>query len=169
MESDLVPLRRALLSVSDKTGLLDLAQGLAERGVELLSTGGTAKALRDAGLPVRDVAADTDFPEMLDGRVKTLHPMVHAGLLARRDDAGHRASLEEFGIGTIDLLVVNLYPFCATPGREPTQVIDDQRVVIVDPVLIEVVWAGQLAIEEDGTLLGLAHLLPGSAQQQRAA
>jgi phosphoribosylaminoimidazolecarboxamide formyltransferase/IMP cyclohydrolase len=114
MDSDLVPLRRALLSVSDKTGLLDLARGLAERGVELLSTGGTAKALRDAGLPVRDVAAVTDFPEMLDGRVKTLHPMVHAGLLARRDDAGHRASLEEFGIGTIDLLVVNLYPFETT-------------------------------------------------------
>jgi phosphoribosylaminoimidazolecarboxamide formyltransferase / IMP cyclohydrolase len=114
MDSDLVPLRRALLSVSDKTGLLDLARGLAERGVELLSTGGTAKALRDAGLPVRDVSAVTDFPEMLDGRVKTLHPMVHAGLLARRDDAGHRASLEEFGIGTIDLLVVNLYPFEAT-------------------------------------------------------
>lgn len=114
MSSDLVPLRRALLSVSDKTGLLPLAAALAERGVDLVSTGGTAKALRDAGLPVRDVSALTEFPEMLDGRVKTLHPMVHAGLLARRDLADHRAALDEYGIGTIDLLVVNLYPFEAT-------------------------------------------------------
>ncbi len=114
MTTDLVPIRRALLSVSDKTGLVELGRALASREVELLSTGGTAQALRAAGLPVRDVAAVTDFPEMLDGRVKTLHPMVHAGLLARRDDPDHRASLDEYGIGTIDLLVVNLYPFEAT-------------------------------------------------------
>ncbi len=114
MPSDLVPIRRALLSVSDKTGLVELGQALAARGVELLSTGGTAGALRDAGLAVRDVAEVTGFPEMLDGRVKTLHPVVHGGLLARRDEAGHRASLEAHGIGTIDLLVVNLYPFEAT-------------------------------------------------------
>jgi phosphoribosylaminoimidazolecarboxamide formyltransferase/IMP cyclohydrolase len=112
--SDLVPIRRALLSVSDKTGLAELATALAARGVELVSTGGTAQALRDAGLPVLDVAALTAFPEMLDGRVKTLHPMVHAGLLAVRDAPAHQAALDEYGIAPIDLVVVNLYPFEAT-------------------------------------------------------
>ena len=111
---DVVPIARALLSVSDKTGLVDLARVLVAAGVELVSTGGTAAALRAAGLPVRDVAALTAFPEMLDGRVKTLHPMVHAGLLARRDVAADRKALADYGIGTIDLLVVNLYPFEAT-------------------------------------------------------
>jgi phosphoribosylaminoimidazolecarboxamide formyltransferase/IMP cyclohydrolase len=111
MSRDLVPVRRALLSVSDKTGLADLARALDARGVELVSTGGTAKALRDAGLPVRDVSALTDFPELMDGRVKTLHPMVHAGLLAVRDEPSHAAALDQYGIETIDLLVVNLYPF----------------------------------------------------------
>jgi phosphoribosylaminoimidazolecarboxamide formyltransferase/IMP cyclohydrolase len=114
MTVDLVPIRRALISVSDKTGLAELAAALAARGVELVSTGGTAAALREAGLPVRDVAALTDFPEMLDGRVKTLHPMVHGALLAVRDDAAHAAALDEYGIDPIDLLVVNLYPFEAT-------------------------------------------------------
>ena len=89
-----MPIRRALISVSDKAGLADLAAALAARGVELVSTGGTAAALRDAGLPVRDVSALTEFPEMLDGRVKTLHPMVHAGLLAVRDDPEHAAALD---------------------------------------------------------------------------
>jgi phosphoribosylaminoimidazolecarboxamide formyltransferase/IMP cyclohydrolase len=117
MSPELVPLRRALLSVSDKTGLVELARALHARGVEMLSTGGTAQALRDAGLPVRDVAEVTAFPEMLDGRVKTLHPMVHGGLLARRDLPEHRAALEAHGIGTIDLLVVNLYPFEATVAK----------------------------------------------------
>jgi len=112
--TDLHPVRRALLSVSDKTGLIDLGQALAARGVELLSTGGTAKALREAGLEVRDVADVTGFPEMMDGRVKTLHPMVHGGLLALRDDPGHQAAMETHGIGAIDLLVVNLYPFEST-------------------------------------------------------
>ena len=87
--TDLAPLKRALLSVSDKAGLLDLGKALAARGVELLSTGGSAKALRDAGLDVKDVADVTGFPEMMDGRVKTLHPVVHGGLLARRDLATH--------------------------------------------------------------------------------
>ena len=114
MFPDLVPIRRALISVSDKTGLHALASSLAARGVEILSTGGTAQALRSAGVPVRDVSEITAFPEMLDGRVKTLHPMVHAGLLARRDLADHAAALEEYGIAPIDLLVVNLYPFEAT-------------------------------------------------------
>lgn len=108
------PIRRALLSVSDKTGLVDLARALDAMGVELLSTGGTAAAIRDAGLPVKDVAEITGFPEMMDGRVKTLHPMVHGGLLALRDNPAHVAAMNEHGIAPIDLLVVNLYPFEAT-------------------------------------------------------
>src|ERR1700712_1509680 len=98
-----IPIRRALLSVSDKTGIVDLARNLAGHGVELVSTGGTAKALRDAGLEVRDVSDLTGFPEMMDGRVKTLHPNVHGGLLAVRHDAAHVASMQEHGIGAIDL------------------------------------------------------------------
>ena len=109
-----ITIRRALLSVSDKTGVVDLARALAARGVELVSTGGTAKALRDAGLAVRDVSDLTGFPEMMDGRVKTLHPMVHGGLLAVRDDPDHAAAMTAHGIGAIDLVVVNLYPFEAT-------------------------------------------------------
>jgi len=116
------PIRRALLSVSDKAGLVPLAQALAARGVALVSTGGTAKALADAGLAVTEVATATGFPEMLDGRVKTLHPAIHGGLLARRDRPDHLAALAAHGIGEIDLLVCNLYPFAATmaagAGRE---------------------------------------------------
>ncbi len=114
---DLTPLKRALLSVSDKTGLVELGQALAAKGVELLSTGGTAKALRDAGLEVKDVAEVTGFPEMMDGRVKTLHPVVHGGLLALRDNDDHLASMDEHSIGGIDLVVVNLYPFEATVAK----------------------------------------------------
>jgi phosphoribosylaminoimidazolecarboxamide formyltransferase/IMP cyclohydrolase len=110
-------IRRALLSVSDKSGIVDLARGLSERGVELVSTGGTAAALRDAGLTVRDISDLTGFPEMMDGRVKTLHPVVHGGLLAVRDHAEHLASMEAHGIGAIDLVVVNLYPFAQTVAR----------------------------------------------------
>jgi phosphoribosylaminoimidazolecarboxamide formyltransferase / IMP cyclohydrolase len=110
-------IRRALISVSDKTGVTEFARELAERGVELVSTGGTSKALRDAGLTVRDVAELTGFPEMLDGRVKTLHPSVHGGLLGIRDNAEHRAAMEAHGIGGIDLLVINLYPFEETIAR----------------------------------------------------
>jgi phosphoribosylaminoimidazolecarboxamide formyltransferase/IMP cyclohydrolase len=108
---------RALLSVSDKTGLLEFARGLSEQGVMLISTGGTAKALRDAGLAVSDVSEITNFPEMMDGRVKTLHPNVHGGLLALRDKDDHVASMREHGIEGIDLLVCNLYPFEATVAR----------------------------------------------------
>src|SRR5438552_2576253 len=107
----------ALLSVSDKTGVLEFARELHGLGVELLSTGGTAKLLADAGLPVTEVADHTGFPEMLDGRVKTLHPKIHGGLLARRDVPAHMAALQEHGIATIDLLVVNLYPFEATVAK----------------------------------------------------
>ncbi len=115
--TDLYPVRRALLSVSDKTGLVELGKALADRGVELLSTGGTAKALRDAGLNVIDVSEVTGFPEMMDGRVKTLHPMVHGGLLALRENDNHTAAMEQHGIGAIDLLVVNLYPFEETVAK----------------------------------------------------
>ena len=112
-----ITIRRALLSVSDKTGIVELGRALAARGVELVSTGGTATALRDAGLDVRDVSDLTGFPEMMDGRVKTLHPMVHGGLLAVRDDAGHMDAAATHDIGMIDLVVVNLYPFEATVAK----------------------------------------------------
>jgi phosphoribosylaminoimidazolecarboxamide formyltransferase/IMP cyclohydrolase len=110
-------IRRALLSVYDKTGLVDLARALAVRGVELVSTGGTARALQEAGLAVRDVAAVTGFPEILDGRVKTLHPRIHGGILAVRDNPQHQQTVQEQGIGLIDLVVCNLYPFEATVAR----------------------------------------------------
>src|SRR6056297_3939294 len=113
----LAPLRRALLSVSDKTGLVDLAKALDARGVEILSTGGSAKALRDADVPVKDVSEVTGFPEMMDGRVKTLHPMVHGGLLALRDNDDHVAAMFAHDIKAIDLLVVNLYPFEETVAK----------------------------------------------------
>jgi len=109
--------RQALLSVSDKSGLVEFARGLAALGFGLLSTGGTAKALAQAGLPVTEIASYTGFPEMLDGRVKTLHPKVHGGILARRDLPGHVEALDRHGIPTIDLVVVNLYPFRETVAR----------------------------------------------------
>jgi phosphoribosylaminoimidazolecarboxamide formyltransferase/IMP cyclohydrolase len=111
-------IRRALLSVSDKTGLVEFARALRGFGVELLSTGGTAKALRDAGLEVRDVSDVTGFPEMMDGRVKTLHPRIHGGILAVRDNAEHARALEEHNIEPIDMVVINLYPFERTVARE---------------------------------------------------
>ncbi len=127
MTADLYPVRRALISVSDKTGLVPFGQALAARGVELLSTGGTAAALRAAGLKVKDVAEVTGYPEMMDGRVKTLHPAVHGGLLALRDNTDHVAAMDEHGIGAIDLVVVNLYPFEETvaKGAEYDEVIEN--------------------------------------------
>lgn len=116
--SDQKVVRRALLSVTDKTGLVEFAKTLAGFGVELVSTGGTSKALRDAGLTVLDVAELTGFPEMLDGRVKTLHPVVHGGILHRRGDPAHVRAVEEHGIGAIDMVVVNLYAFEKTASRE---------------------------------------------------
>ncbi len=112
------PVRRALLSVSDKTGLVDFARALVEKfGVELISTGGTAKALKEAGLPVQDVSDITGFPEIMDGRVKTLHPNVHGGILAVRGNAEHEAAMAEHGIAPVDLVAVNLYPFEETLAR----------------------------------------------------
>ena len=169
---------RALLSVSDKSGIVELARALVQAGVELLSTGGTARLLQKEGLPVMEVSAYTGFPEMLDGRVKTLHPKIHAGLLARRDDAAHAAALASAGIGTIDLLVVNLYPFQATvadPDCRFEDAIENIDIggpamlrsaaknhasvaVVVDPadyarVLAEIRAAGQVS---DETRFGLA-------------
>src|SRR6201987_6084595 len=117
MSSDLRRASRALISVSDKTGVVDFARSLADFGIELVSTGGTRKILSDAGLKVLDVSDLTGFPEMMDGRVKTLHPAVHGGLLAARSNAGHVEAMRAHGIRAIDILVVNLYPFEATVAR----------------------------------------------------
>src|SRR5712671_1358286 len=126
--TDLRPIRRALLSVTDKIGLVDFARVLESFGVDLVSTGGTSRTLREAGLPVRDISDLTGFPEMLDGRVKTLHPKVHGGILHRRDVAGHRAAVEEHGIPPIDMVVVNLYAFektAAKPGVNFEEIIEN--------------------------------------------
>ena len=126
--SGLRPIRRALLSVTDKTGLVEFARALASHGVELVSTGGTARALRDAGLAVRDISDLTGFPEMLDGRVKTLHPKVHGGILHIRDSAEHMASVNEHAIEPIDMVVVNLYAFEKTahkPGAAFTDIVEN--------------------------------------------
>src|SRR5262245_35367763 len=111
---------RALLSVSDKTGIVDLGRGLAARGFELVSTGGTAKALSEAGLAVTNVSAVTGFPEMMDGRVKTLHPKLHGGILARRDRPDDLAALEKHEIGLVDVVIVNLYPFVRAASNPAT-------------------------------------------------
>jgi phosphoribosylaminoimidazolecarboxamide formyltransferase/IMP cyclohydrolase len=115
--TDITPIRRALISVSDKTGLLPFAQALTARGVEILSTGGSAKALREAGLPVKDVSDHTGFPEIMDGRVKTLVPQIHGGILGRRDVPEHMEQMRVHGIAPIDLVAVNLYPFEATVAK----------------------------------------------------
>jgi phosphoribosylaminoimidazolecarboxamide formyltransferase/IMP cyclohydrolase len=132
-----IKIKRALLSVSDKTGIVELAQALAARGVELVSTGGTAKALKDAGLAVRAIDELTGFPEMLEGRVKTLHPNVHGGILADRDKPEHLATIAEHGIGPIDLVVVNLYPFAKTIAK-PDVTLEDaiENIDIGGPAMV---------------------------------
>lgn len=110
-------IKRAILSVSNKKGIAEFARAINSMGVEILSTGGTAKALRDAGIPVKDVSEHTGFPEMLDGRVKTLHPRIHGGLLSRRDNPKDMEEIKKHGIDTIDMVVVNLYPFEETISR----------------------------------------------------
>src|SRR4051794_35528332 len=128
---------RALLSVSNKTGIVDLARGLAARGFELVSTGGTARTLTEAGLVVTNVSALTGFPEMMDGRVKTLHPHIHGGILARRDRPDHLQAIAQLGIEPIDIVIVNLYPFAET-SRQPGVAFDDlvEQIDIGGPSLV---------------------------------
>src|SRR5215472_6780306 len=127
--SDLVPVRRALISVSDKTGLAEFGRALHDEfKVELISTGGTARFLRELGLPVSDVSTVTGFSEMMDGRVKTLHPNIHGGILAQRDNPEHVAAMKEHGIQPIDLVCINLYPFektVAKPGATFEEAIEN--------------------------------------------
>ena len=180
-------INRALLSVSDKTGLIPFAQTLAKAGVELISTGGTAKALREAGLKVLDISEHTGFPEMLDGRVKTLHPKVHGGLLYIRGNAAHEAAAKEHGITPIDLVVVNLYPFEATVAKPNVRLHDaienidiggpsmlrsaaknhDSVTVIVDPADYAEV-AKQIS-ETGNTTLELRRLLAAKVYARTAA
>ncbi len=184
--TDLLPIRRALLSVSDKAGLLPLARALAAQGAELLSTGGSARALRDAGLPVTEVADHTGFPEILDGRVKTLVPQIHGGILGRRDLPGHVAQMAAHHIAPIDLVAVNLYPFEATVAAgaafaEAVEQIDiggpaliraaaknhDFVAVLTDPAQYEEVIAALTA--EGGTRLTLRRRLAAAAYARTAA
>ena len=130
-------IKRALVSVSDKAGIVDLARELNSFGVEILSTGGTAKMIRDEGIPVKDVSEFTGFPEMLDGRVKTLTPQVHAGLLFMRDNAEHVATMKEHGLSQIDLVCVNLYPFEETIAKEGVSLEDAiEQIDIGGPTMI---------------------------------
>jgi len=173
-----ITIRRALLSVSDKTGIVELGQALAAKGVELVSTGGTSKVLREAGLEVRDISDLTGFPEMMDGRVKTLHPVVHGGLLAVRDDAGHMASASEHAIGMIDLVVVNLYPFAQTvaKGASRDEIIENIDIggpsmvrsaaknhafvaIVTDPADYAVVAAGETTLEDRKRFAAKAYAL----------
>jgi len=130
-------IKRAIVSVSDKAGVLDFARALAERGVEILSTGGTAKLLRENAVPVTEVSDYTGFPEMLDGRVKTLHPKVHGGILGLRDNPAHVAKMKEYGIEPIDLVAINLYPFEKTTA-DPDCVLADavEQIDIGGPCMI---------------------------------
>nr|MDJ0615133.1 bifunctional phosphoribosylaminoimidazolecarboxamide formyltransferase/IMP cyclohydrolase [Rhizobiaceae bacterium] len=130
------PVRTALLSVSDKTGIVEFARALTELGVKLLSTGGTAKAIADAGLPVQDVSEITNFPEIMDGRVKTLHPNVHGGLLAVRTDESHQQQMEEQAIAPIDMAVINLYPFEETVANNPSYDAGVENIDIGGPAMI---------------------------------
>jgi len=183
---DIIPIRRALISVSDKSGLVALARTLAERGVEILSTGGSAKALRDANVPVKEVADHTGFPEILDGRVKTLVPQIHGGILGRRDSAEHLAQMAEHHIAPIDLVAVNLYPFEATvakgaPDAECVENIDiggpaliraaaknhDFVTILTEPEQYETVL-GELAAH-GGTALTTRRRLAGEAYARTAA
>src|SRR6185369_5373932 len=181
------PIRRALISVSDKSGLVDFAKFLTSQGVEILSTGGSAEAIRKAGLPVIDVSAHTGFPEIMDGRVKTLHPKIHGGLLSRRDFASHVEAQKTHGIGDIDLLVSNLYPFEATvaagkPWEDCIENIDiggpaliraaaknhDFVTIVVDPADYPAV-TGELAAHQGATTLALRRTLAAKAYARTAA
>ena len=183
---DIVPVRRALISVSDKTGLVELARALAAHGAEILSTGGSARALRDAGVPVREVSEHTGFPEILDGRVKTLVPQIHGGVLGRRDLPEHLAQMERHGIAPIDLVAVTLYPFESTvaAGASPEDCVEnidiggpaliraaaknhDAVAVLTDPAHYAAVES-ELA-EHGGTTRALRVRLAGEAYARTAA
>ena len=162
----------ALLSVSDKTGILEFAKGLHGLGIGLLSTGGTAKLLADNGLPVTEVADHTGFPEMLDGRVKTLHPTVHGGLLARRDVPAHMAALQQHGIATIDILAVNLYPFEATIAKAGCTLEDAiENIDIGGPAMVRSAaknWKDVAVLTDASQYAGvLAELQSGGAVSQK--
>ncbi len=183
--TDRIPVRRALLSVSDKTGIVEFARFLAAQGTEILSTGGTAAAIRAAGIPVKDVSDHTGFPEILDGRVKTLVPQVHGGLLGRRDLADHLAQMEKHAIAPIDLVAVNLYPFEATVAKGAA--FDDciENIDIGGPAMIRsaaknhdavvvITEPGQIAevraeLEQGGTTLALRRRLAHAAYARTAA
>jgi phosphoribosylaminoimidazolecarboxamide formyltransferase/IMP cyclohydrolase len=180
-----LPVRRALISVSDKTGLIPFARALAQAGAEILSTGGTARSLREAGIPVKDVSEHTGFPEIMDGRVKTLVPQIHGGILARRDLAEHVQAMEQHGIAPIDLVAVNLYPFEETvaAGADAETTIEnidiggpamiraaaknhDFVAVVTDPAQYAEVEA---ALGQGGTDLALRQRLAGAAYARTAA
>lgn len=145
--SEVVPIRTALISVSDKMGLADLAAGLQQSGVQIYSTGGTRRYLEETGVEVLDVAGYTGFPEMLDGRVKTLHPKIFGGILARRDREDHMDAIEEHGIVPFDLVVVNLYPFAATASRPGTSREDCiEQIDIGGPSLVRAAAKNQLDV-----------------------
>src|SRR6195952_2798715 len=184
--TDLVLIRRALISVSDKTGLIPLGEALAARGVQILSTGGSARALRDAAVPVTEVADHTGFPEILDGRVKTLVPQIHGGILGRRDRPEHMAQMQAHDIAPIDLVAVNLYPFEATVAKgapyddcvenidiggpaliRPAAENHDFVTVLTDPGQYPAVLDQLLA--DGGTTLALRRQLAGEAYARTAA
>jgi phosphoribosylaminoimidazolecarboxamide formyltransferase / IMP cyclohydrolase len=187
MSMSIVPIGRALLSVSDKTGLVDLARALTAHGIELISTGGSSQVLRAAGLSVRDVADVTGFPEMMDGRVKTLHPMVHGGLLALRDDDEHLLAMAAHGIEPIDLLVSNLYPFEATVARGASTADCIENIDIGGPAMIRAAAKNhrfvatvtdpadyaalleELSAHDGGTTLGFRERLAMNAYSRTAA
>ena len=156
---DKVVVRRALLSVSDKTGLIDAARTLVGLGVELVSTGGTRKAIADAGLPVKDISDLTGFPEMMDGRVKTLHPIVHGGLLGVRDAPDHKAAMEAHGIGAIDLVYVNLYPFEQTVAAGADYETCVENIDIGGPAMIRSAAKNHGYVAVCTELAGLAEVL----------
>ncbi len=165
------PVRRALISVSDKSGLIEFAKGLTALGVDLISTGGTSKAIADAGLKVTDVSAVTGFPEMMDGRLKTLHPKVHGGLLALRDEPSHAKAMKEHGIEGIDLLVCNLYPFEATVARKASFEETVENIDIGGPAMIRAASKnhGYVAVivdvEDYAMILGEMNANKGSLSQ----
>jgi phosphoribosylaminoimidazolecarboxamide formyltransferase / IMP cyclohydrolase len=184
--TDIVPIRRALISVSDKVGLVPFAQALAARGVEILSTGGSARALREAGVAVKEVSEHSGFPEILDGRVKTLVPQIHGGILGRRDSAEHMAQMAAHGIAPIDLVVVNLYPFETMVARHAADVECIENIDIGGPALIRaaaknhdfvavLTEPGQYDVVLDevarhgGTTLALRRRLAGAAYARTAA